>query len=177
MTSTVQSQNSNMSLDQDEEKKQYDIYLYDGKEPLYNINDITLYQNLSGYISVFVNDIKDQKIILPDFVKEREMNLIIEFIEAYSKTMNYKLNMLENKYKINIEKPVRDISTFKKEVGDCYEVIEKIFSQKLFLSVINTAMCLDITILFDIICAKIALDIKYMTRSEMNDYFNEAKSK
>ena len=54
---------------------------------------------------------------------------------------------------------------------------ENLFYQKLFLSVINTAMCLDITILFDIICAKIALDIKYMTRSEMNDYFNEAKSK
>lgn len=174
---TMQSQNSNMSLDNDEEKKEYHIYLHDEEEPLYHINDITLYQNLSGYISVFVNDIKDQKIILPEFVKQREMNLIIEFIEAYSKTMNYKLNMVEDIYKINIEKPVRDLATFKKEVGDCYEVIEKIFSQKLFLSVINTAMCLDITILFDIICAKIALDIKYMTRSEMNDYFNEAKSK
>lgn len=173
----MQSQNSNMSLDKEEEKKEYYIHLHEEEEPLYHVKDITLYQNLSGYVSVFVNDIKDQKIILPEFVKRREMNLIIEFIESYSKTTNYKLNMVEDKYKINIEKPVRDLATFKKEVGDCYEVIEKIFSQKLFLSVINTAMCLDITILFDIICAKIALDIKYMTRSEMNDYFNEAKSK
>lgn len=175
---------SNMSLDEDDtipnaNKKEnddlYRIYLYNSNEPIYTIHDIDLYKNLSGYISVFTNDIKDKNIICPEFIEERELTLIIEFIEKYKDTMNYKINLVEDKYYIDLDRPVKDLASFKKQVGDCYQVIEKIFFQKLFLSVINNAMCFDVPILVDILCAKIALDIKYMTKSEINDYFKDAK--
>jgi hypothetical protein len=170
--------NSDMSLEHTKtEEKNYELFLYNSTEPLFIVKDISAYVNLSGYISVFVNDIKDNKILLPDFVKEQEMKLIVEFIESYKDTTNYKFNEVTGEYKIDIEKPVKDLNSLKKKVGDCYKVIETIFSKKMFLSVMNSCMCLDIPILTDIICAKIALDVKYMIRSEINEYFQEAKSK
>jgi len=163
----------NIPKKQDDEL--YHIYLYNSNEPIYTIYDIDLYKNLSGYVSVFIIDIKDKNIICPEFIEEKELKLIIEFIESYKNTMNYKINLVEDKYYIDLDKPVKDLSSFKKQVGDCYQVIEKIFFQKLFLSVINNAMCFDVPILVDVLCAKIALDIKYMTKSEINDYFKDAK--
>lgn len=156
---------------------EYHFFLRDSKESFVSVKDIAPYKNLSGYISVFVNDIKDNNILLPSFVKEHEMKLIIDFVRSYENSNNYKLNQITGEYKIDIEKPLKDFNSLKKKLGECYSAIDSIFSQKMFLNVLNTCMCLDIPILTDIICAKIAADIKHMTRSEINDYFNEAKSK
>jgi len=84
----------NMSLDDEDalpkiqtpqNDNQYRIYLYNSKESIHTIHDIDLYKNLSGYISIFTNDIKDKDIICPEFVEERELKLIIEFILLRSK--------------------------------------------------------------------------------------------
>lgn len=170
------SQNNVVSLDCVEDThKSYYIFLSSGNKIIKTISDISPYCNLSEYIKIFVNDIKDNTIRIPNFVDEVSMNIIIDFIEIYSNTNQYKINEVSNDFNINIVKPVRSDEKLRDQIGtDNYNYINNIISRRIFKKILNAAMCLNIPILIEMICAKIAIDIKYLTKVEIENYFRDS---
>jgi hypothetical protein len=166
------------SLDSDENiietKKSYNIILNEDKV-VKTITDITPYYNLSDYIKVFIDDVKDNDgIMIPSSVDEESLNIIIGFIEVYSNSNQYKINEVTNEFKIEISKPIRNEDKLREQIGnENYSYIRsQIFSRRIFKKILNAAMCLDVSILIEMICAKIAIDIKYLTKIEIDNYFS-----
>lgn len=155
-------------------KKSYKIILNEDKV-IKTVSDITPYYNLSNYIKIFIDDIKDNDLIMiPDSVDEESLNIIIGFIEVYSKSNQYKINEVTNEFKIEISKPIRNEDKLREQIGtENYSYIRsQIFSRRIFKKILNAAMCLDVPILIEMICAKIAIDIKYLTKIEIDNYFS-----
>lgn len=139
------------------------------------ISNITPYYNLSNYIKIFIDDIKDNDLIMiPSSVDEESLNIITDFIEVYSKSNQYKINEVTNEFKIEISKPIRNEEKLREQIGtENYSYIRsQIFSRRIFKKILNAAMCLDVPILIEMICAKIAIDIKYLTKVEIDNYFS-----
>ena len=159
------------------ENKSYNILLSSENKIVKTISNISPYYNLSNYIKIFIDDVKDgeNNIIIPSFVDEESMHIIINFIETYSKTTQYKFNEVSNEFKIEISKPVKSEEKLIEQVGnENYNYLRTIFARRIFKKILDVAMCLDIPILIEMICAKIAVDIKYLTRIEINNYFNDS---
>ena len=159
------------------ENKSYNILLSSENKIVKTISNISPYYNLSNYIKIFIDDVKDgeNNIIIPSFVDEESMHIIINFIETYSKTTQYKFNEVSNEFKIEISKPVKSEEKLIEQVGnENYNYLRTIFARRIFKKILDVAMCLDIPILIEMICAKIAVDIKYLTRIEINNYFNHS---
>jgi hypothetical protein len=156
--------------------KSYSILLSSENKIVKTISDITPYYNLSNYVKIFIDDIKDADnvVIIPSFVDEESLNIIIEFIEVYSKSNQYKFNEVTNEFKIEISKPVRNEDKLREQIGiENYNYIKShIFSRRIFKKILNAAMCIDVPILIEMICAKIAIDIKYLTKIEIDNYFS-----
>lgn len=155
-------------------KKSYKIILNEDKV-ITTVSDIAPYYNLSNYIKIFIDDIKDNDLIMiPDSVDEESLNIIIGFIEVYSKSNQYKINEATNEFKIEISKPIRNEDKLRDQIGtENYSYIRsQIFSRRIFKKILNAAMCLDVPILIEMICAKIAIDIKYLTKIEIDNYFS-----
>lgn len=178
--SQMSNQQEITSLDSSENiiapKKSYKIFLSSENKIVKTISDITPYYNLSNYVKIFIDDIKDNEdvIIIPSFVDEESLNIIIEFIEVYSRSNQYKFNEVTNEFKIEISKPIRNEDKLREQIGtENYSYIKnKIFSRRIFKKVLNSAMCLDVAILIEMISAKIAIDIKYLTKIEIENYFS-----
>lgn len=157
-----------------ETKKSYKIIVNEDKV-VKTISDIIPYYNLSDYIKVFIDDIKDNNLIMiPSSIDEESLNIIIGFIEVYSKSNQYKVNEAINEFKIEISKPIRNEDKLREQIGnENYSYIKsQIFSRRIFKKILNAAMCLDVPILIEMICAKIAIDIKYLTKVEIDNYFS-----
>lgn len=154
------------------DEKEYNIIMDSTNKKIYSTRDISIFSNLSGYIKTCVEDVKGEDIYIPSYVDEDSLNIIINFINLYSKSSHYKLNLINNSFDINISKPVKMEETLKQEVGDeVFYFIKNLFARKIFNKILNVAMCLDVSILIEIICAKIALDIKYLSKREIEIYF------
>lgn len=155
--------------------KSYSFLLSSENKIVKTISDITPYYNLSNYVKIFIDDIKDSNnvIIIPSFVDEESLNIIINFIEVYSKSNQYKFNEVTKDFKIEISKPVRSEEKLREQIGnENYSYIKNhIFSRHIFKKILNSAMCIDVPILIEMICAIIAIDIKYLTKIEIDNYF------
>ena len=163
------------SLEEAQQKnEEYLFYIYsDTILPIHKTNDIEPYIKLSEYISVFVNDIKeDNKIIFPSFVTEEYAKYFITFVESFKMCEKYKILQVNNSFIIN--KPVSSDTELWKDLGhELYSFTRDIITKKKFISMMNTAKCLICSVLFESLCAKVALDIKYLTKTEIEHYFQD----
>ena len=158
----------------EEKNKEYLFYLSsDQTTPLYKTNDIEPYINLSEYINVFVNDIKeDNKIIFPGFVTEEYAKYFINFVESFKTCEKYKICQVKNSFNIEINKPVSSETDLWKDIGqELFSFTRDIITKKKFITMMNTSMCLISPVLFEALSAKVALDIKYLTKVEIEHYF------
>ena len=112
--------------------------------------------------------------MIPSSVDEESLKIITDFIEVYSKSNQYKFNEVTNEFNIDISKPIRNEDKLREQIGtENYSYIRnQIFSRRIFKKILNAAMCLDVPILIEMICAKIAIDIKYLTKIEIDNYFS-----
>lgn len=166
-----------LSLDnKDDKQKQYNFIIENSTGQLITIPiyDISPYYNLSNYIKIFIDDIKDTNILISNYIDIETLNTIINFISLYSKTEQYKINVVTDDFTINILKPVKDEVQLKQNIGnDLFYFIKNIFACKKINKILNIAMYLDIPILIEIICAKIAVDVKYLSKREIEKYFQD----
>jgi len=159
-------------LDQDFKQPQenYQIYLESTQEVIYETSDIQPFINLSKYITIFVNDVKNNRILIPEYVDKNSMNMIIKFIEIYSNTTHYKNNTFTE---INIRKPVQNEFILREDItDDIFEYVREVLNMKKFKKFTNVCLLLDIPILVECISAFIALEIKYLTKKEISNYFD-----
>lgn len=166
---------NNLSLDNDDKIKIINDnhkFTLEHNKIVLDINDITPYYNLSNYIKIFIDDIKDTNILISNSIDEETMKHIISFVELYSKTEQYQVNLVTDDFTINIVKPVKDEIQLKQNIGnDLFYFLKNIFCMRKANKLLNAAMYLDIPILVEIICAKIAVDVKYLSKREIEVYF------
>lgn len=161
-----------------EEKTQgcneYLFYLNsDHNNPIHKTCEIEPYINLSEYIKIFVHDIKENNhIIFPGYVTEEYARYFINFVETFKQSETYKICEINDCFEINIQKPVQSDTGLWKDIGhELFSYTRDIINRKKFITMMNTAMCLNSPILAEALSAKIALDIKYLTKTEIEDYF------
>lgn len=154
-------------------EKEYKIYL-DSKadKPFITTNDITAFYNLSGFVKMYKDSFKEDSIYLPEFVKTEDMQFIWDFVKRYEESFNYKLSLVNGDFNIIISKPILDEEQLRKEISnEIYFFVNKVFVNKTFSRILDVAMCLDLQVLIEIICAKIALDIKFLSKYQLQTYF------
>jgi hypothetical protein len=161
----------------DNNNQQYNFILEKSSEENQTIPipNISPYYNLSNYIKIFIDDIKDTNIIISNYIDIETMNIIINFVNLYSNTEQYKINFATDNFTINIVKPVKDEVQLKQDIGnELFYFIKNIFASKKANKILNAAIYLDIPILIEIICAKIAVDVKYLSKRETEAYFQNS---
>lgn len=153
--------------------KEYKIYLGSKTDkPFIITKNITPFYNLSGFIKMYKDSFKEDSIYIPDFVKEEDMRFVWDFVMRYEESFNYKLSIVNGDFNINISKPVMDEEQLRKEISnEIYFFVNKVFVNRTFSRILDVAMCLDMQVLIEIICAKIALDIKFMPMYQLENYF------
>lgn len=97
-------------------------------------------------------------IFIPDYVTERSMLNIIEFCDMLNYPFDEIFNPLTHK-------------KFQNYVGDDIYVWLLLFKNKDLFDLLNSANCLCIESLVEIICLKICLDIQDMNLDESKLYF------
>lgn len=97
-------------------------------------------------------------IFIPDYVTERSMLNIIEFCDMLKDPFDDIFSPLTHK-------------KFQDYVGDDIYVWLLLFNNKDLFELLNSANCLCIESLVEIICLKICLDIQDMNLYEANRYF------
>jgi len=153
--------------------KEYKIYLGSKTDkPFIITKNINPLYNLSGFVKMYKDSFKEDSIYIPDFVKEEDMKFIWDFVVKYEESFNYRLGMVTEDFSINISKPIMDEEQLRKEISnEIYFFVNKVFVNRTFSRMLDVAMCLDIQVLIEIICAKIALDIKFMPMHQLQNYF------
>ena len=154
-------------------EKEYKIYLGSkADKPFITTNDITAFYNLSGFVRMYKDSFQEDSIYLPEFVKTEDMQFIWDFIKRYEESFNYKLSLVNGDFNIIISKPILDEEQLRKEISnEIYFFVNKVFVNKTFSRILDVAMCLDLQVLIEIICAKIALDIKFLSKYQLQNYF------
>jgi hypothetical protein len=97
-------------------------------------------------------------IFIPDYVTEQSMIYIIEFCDMLKEPFEKIVSPLTHK-------------KFQNYVGDDIYIWLLLFNNKTLFEILNSANCLCIEYLVDIICMKICLDIQDMTPENAKQYF------
>jgi len=155
------------------DNKEYKIYLGSKTDkPFITTKNITPLYNLSGFVKMYKDSFKEDSIYIPDFVKEEDMRFVWDFVMKYEESFNYRLATVTEDFSINISKPIMDEEQLRKEISnEIYFFVNKLFVNRTFSRMLDVAMCLDMQVLIEIICAKIALDIKFMPMHQLQTYF------
>lgn len=98
-------------------------------------------------------------IFIPDYITEKSMIYIIEFCDMLNESFDKIVSPLTYK-------------KFQDYVGDEIYVWLLLFNNKSLFELLNSANCLCIEYLVEIICMKICLDIQDMTPDEAKQYFS-----
>lgn len=106
----------------------------------------------------YINTNESYIILIPDYVTEQSMLNIIEFCEMLKYPFDEIFSPLTNK-------------RFQDYVGDDIYVWLLLFNNKDLFDLLNSANCLCIESLVEIICFKICLDIQDMNLDEAKLYF------
>jgi len=102
--------------------------------------------------------IESNIIFIPDYVTERSMLNIIEFCDMLKEPFDEIFNQLTHK-------------KFQNYVGDDIYVWLLLLNNKDLFDLLNSANCLCVESLVEIICLKICLDIQDMNPDEAKQYF------
>jgi hypothetical protein len=97
-------------------------------------------------------------IFIPDYITKKSMLNIIEFCDMFNDPLDEILWPLTHK-------------KFQNSVGDDIYVWLLLFNNRSLFELLNSANCLCIEPLVEIICLKICLDIKEMNLDDAKNYF------
>lgn len=125
-----------------------------------NINNrqANILSELSNVVKIFQNELQNDKIIyIPDYIKKESMLLIIDFCDMYNDTVG------------EIIKPITE-NKFQDWVGEEIYIWFLLLKRKQLFDLLNNANCLCMDELIEIICVRLALNIKEMTMDNLIEY-------